>query len=176
MGHGPVGGDISNERSSKWDRKSSILPLLIEWNKTTIKTLKGLSSTYKLCQGESPLLEFRHLNWKEDYFSALGPGYWKPFGMSLILRLQDGANPEVDLQSSFQTRLAQLLWIKSLSSYTHKHISKENGHKAEATEDAQMKDLSYHQSISSGTLGDEFKSLLNMMVMRPCSMAIQDFL
>ena len=66
-------------------------------------------STYKLCQGESPLLEFRHLNWKEDYFSALGPGYWKPFGMSLILRLQDGANPEVDLQSSFQTRLAQLL-------------------------------------------------------------------
>ena len=24
-----------------------------------------------------------------------------------------------------------------------------------------MKDLSYHQSISSGTLGDEFKSLLN---------------
>lgn len=41
------------------------------------------------------------------------------------------------------------------------NIAKENGHKVEAGEDVQMGGLNDQLSISNGTLGDDFESLLN---------------
>lgn len=118
-------------------------------------------ATYKLCQEESPLLEFMH-HWKEeDYFSTQSTGYWKPFGTPLITRLQDDVHTGVDLQAKFQTLLAPLLQTKSLPSFTKMNIAKENDHKVEAGEDVMIGDLNDQLSISNDTLGDDFESLLN---------------
>lgn len=118
-------------------------------------------AAYRLCQEDSPLLEFMHRRKEEDYFSTQGTGYWKPFGTPLITRLQDDVHTGADLQAKFQTLLAPLLRTKSLSSFTQMNIAKENGHKIEASEDVQMEDLNDKLSISNGTLGDDFESLLN---------------
>lgn len=66
-------------------------------------------ATYRLCQEESPLLEFMHCRKEEDYFSTQSTGYWKPFGTPLITRLQDDVHNGDDLQEKFQMLLAPLL-------------------------------------------------------------------